>query len=105
MGNGIAASGGEIPRVRKIGNIVFLHGTVKSNTSWDLHENVITIPEGFRPNLNVICIQSANGTYRYKLQIKTDGKCIAANFTNNEHGNYKIPTGTIINFSASWLAK
>lgn len=105
MGNGIVASGGEIPRVRKIGNIIFLHGTVKNNTSWEQHENVITIPEGFRPNLNVICIQSAGGTYRYKLQIKTDGKCIAANFTNNEHGNYKIPTGTIINFNTSWLAE
>lgn len=105
MGNGIVASGGETPSVRKIGNIVFLHGTVKNNTSWETHDNIITIPEGFRPNLNVICIQSAGGTHRYKLQIKTSGGCMAANFTNNEHGNYKIQTGTIINFCTSWLVE
>lgn len=59
--NSWVAFGGseQVPRYRKIGDIVHVEGLMKSGTSG----GAFTLPSGFRPLLNVYFTSNANGSF------------------------------------------
>lgn len=92
LGNGLSVNGLE-PSVRRIGKQVFLRGKVKVGTKWSEHDSFLTIPSGYRPNVQWTFIQHAYGTFRYLLAVNSNGSCVANGLTNDQYGNYEIPIG------------
>ena len=103
MGNGLSAAEGQAPSVRKIGNVVYLRGSVTNGTTWSEHNAFLTIPLGYRPHVSARFIQWGYGTYRYTLSVEPTGTCIANHITNDQNGDFKIPSGSILRINCSWL--
>lgn len=103
MGNGLSAAEGQAPSVRKIGNTVYLRGSVTNSTSWSSHDSFLTIPSGYRPSVSARFIQWGYGTYRYTLSVEANGTCVADHVTNNQNGDFKIPSGSTLRINCSWL--
>ena len=103
MGNGINTAEGQAPSVRKIGNTVYLRGSVTNSTSWSSHDTFLTIPSGYRPSVSARFIQWGYGTYRYTLSVEANGTCIADHVTNDQNGDFKIPSGSTLRINCSWL--
>ena len=103
MGNGLSAAEGQAPSVRKIGNVVYLRGSITNGTSWSSHDSFLTIPSGYRPPVSARFIQWGYGTYRYTLSVESNGTCIADHVTNDQNGDFKIPSGSTLRINCSWL--
>ncbi len=95
-------SNGLQPSVRKIGKQVYLRGKIKVGDSWSKHNSFITIPSGYRPNVQWVFVQHAYGTFRYLLSVNTNGVCIAEGLVNDSYGNYEIPAGQNLDLYATW---
>ena len=103
MGNGLSAAEGQAPSVRKIGNVVYLRGSVTNGTTWSEHAAFLTIPSGYRPPISARFIQWGYGTYRYTLSVEPTGTCVANHITNDQNGDFKIPSGSTLRINCSWL--
>lgn len=103
MGNGLSAAEGQAPSVRKIGNVVYLRGSVTNGTTWSEHDAFLTIPSGYRPPISARFIQWGYGTYRYTLSVEPTGTCVANHITNDQNGDLKIPSGSTLRINCSWL--
>ena len=103
MGNGITPySSAEAPKVRRIGKVVYLRGCIKNGTAWSEHDNIVTIPSGYRPQVIHRCTQDAWGTFTYRFEVRTDGNCCANAITNDQYGNYEMPAGRWFQIDTSW---
>lgn len=107
MGNGIGAYSGTYnrPQVRKMGKLVHSRGIVTNSTTWQTHNNFITIPAGFRPSLNEYFVMQGSGSNRFLVTIASAGTCTAQKYSNNATANNTVPTGSWLNFSCSWLVE
>lgn len=107
MGNGISPHTGAYnrPQVRKIEKIVHLRGAVTNSTAWQIHNNIITIPAGFRPSGNENILQQGSGSNRYLLVVQTNGVCNAQRYTNNTTMNNTVPTGSWLCMHGSWFVE
>ena len=106
MGNGIKAYNNDIinvPKVRKIGNVVYLKGVVENTTTWQVHETFLKIPEGYRPSYKCVFVMQGSGSCRYNITALSNGKIIADRYTNNTTMNQTVPTGSWLNMYCSWI--
>ena len=101
----MTVTGGRTPQVRKIGNIVYMRGRVTTSTQWTQHDSIVTIPEGFRPSQDEVCIQTATGTYRYRLEVKPAGNVVANAITNDQYGNAETTKGYWFALNCSWTVE
>lgn len=85
------------PKVRKIGNMVILSGTVKSNTTWSKHDALIKIPDGYRPKKFERFICAATGQYMHRLDITPNGTCV-----DYILGGEKISSGEWLQLEGIW---
>lgn len=85
------------PKVRKIGNMVILSGTIKSNTTWSDHEALIKIPDGYRPKKYERFICAATGQYMHRLDIPPSGTC-----TDYILNGKRIPSGGWLQLEGIW---
>ena len=85
------------PKVRKIGNMVILSGTIKSNTTWSDHEALIKIPDGYRPKKYERFICAATGQYMHRLDIPPSGTC-----TDYILNGKQIPSGGWLQLEGIW---
>ncbi len=85
------------PKVRKIGNMVILSGTIKSNTTWSNHDALIKIPDGYRPKKYERFICAATGQYMHRLDIPPSGTC-----TDYILNGKQIPSGGWLQLEGIW---
>lgn len=85
------------PKVRKIGNMVILSGTIKSNTTWSDHDALIKIPDGYRPKKYERFICAATGQYMHRLDIPPSGTC-----TDHILNGKQIPSGGWLQLEGIW---
>lgn len=92
------------PKIRRIGDIVYLRGAVKNLDSWTTHDSIITIPEEFCPiGCQHYSIQQGSGSNRYLLTINENGKCEASRYSNNTTMNNSVPVESWLNMYTSWF--
>ena len=105
LGNGIVSYGsGYAPRVRRIGKQVMFVGKVKNNTSWNIHDNIFTIPSGFRPSIERETQQKATGFCSYKLTVRTNGVCQADCVIDGKGGTgVKLAVGSFYSIADTWF--
>lgn len=80
-----------------------MRGRVKTSTTWEQHDSMITIPEGFRPEIDTPFIQSSSGSFRYRMEIMTTGKVVANGITNNTYGNYTAEVDQWFALESTWV--
>lgn len=80
-----------------------MRGRVTTSTQWTQHDSIVRIPDGFRPSQDEAFIQTATGTFRYRLEIKQAGNVIANAITNDQYGNAETKDGYWFSLSCSWL--
>lgn len=107
MGNGISPHSGTYnrPQVRKMGKTVHLRGAVTNSTTWQTHDNIITIPAGFRPSVTEAFLMQGSGSNRYLLMIQSGGNCNAQRYTNNTTMSNTVPTGSWLCMYATWMVE
>lgn len=104
-GNGITPySENERVKVRKIGNIVYLSGTVTNTTKWKDHQNFLTLPDKkLAPKVESRFIMQGSGSNRYLLTVKTNGVITASRYSNNANTSNELDLKQWLNVYTSWV--
>jgi hypothetical protein len=103
-GNGIVPyTSNSNARVRKIGNIVFLQGTLKNNTAWSTHDSILTFDKKFAPSQESRFLCQGSGLNRFLLTVRTTGICKAERYGTNQSQGITIKTGAWLNVFATWV--
>ena len=84
---------------------VHLRGAVTNSTTWQTHDNIITIPAGFRPSVTEAFLMQGSGSNRYLLMIQSGGNCNAQRYTNNTTMSNTVPTGSWLCMYATWMVE
>ena len=90
-------------RVRKIGNIVFLQGTLKNNTAWSTHDSILTFDKKFAPSQESRFLCQGSGLNRFLLTVRTTGICKVERYGTNQSQGITIKTGSWLNVFATWV--
>ena len=90
-------------RVRKIGNIVFLQGTLKNNTAWSTHDSILTFDKKFAPSQESRFLCQGSGLNRFLLTVRTTGICKVERYGTNQSQGITIKTGAWLNVFATWV--
>nr|DAY93421.1 MAG TPA: receptor binding protein [Caudoviricetes sp.] len=103
-GNGIVPyTSNSNARVRKIGNIVFLQGTLKNNTAWSTHDSILTFDKKFAPSQESRFLCQGSGLNRFLLTVRTTGICKVERYGTNQSQGITIKTGAWLNVFATWV--
>ena len=103
-GNGIVPyTSNSNARVRKIGNIVFLQGTLKNNTAWSTHDSILTFDKKFAPSQERRFLCQGSGLNRFLLTVRTTGICKVERYGTNQSQGITIKTGAWLNVFATWV--
>ena len=103
-GNGIVPyTSNSNARVRKIGNIVFLQGTLKNNTAWSTHVSILTFDKKFAPSQESRFLCQGSGLNRFLLTVRTTGICKVERYGTNQSQGITIKTGAWLNVFATWV--
>ena len=103
-GNGIVPyTSNSNARVRKIGNIVFLQGTLKNNTAWSTHDSILTFDKKFAPSQESRFLCQGSGLNRFLLTVRTTGICKVERYGINQSQGITIKTGAWLNVFATWV--
>ena len=103
-GNGIVPyTSNSTARVRKIGNIVFLQGTLKNNTAWSTHDSILTFDKKFAPSQESRFLCQGSGLNRFLLTVRTTGICKVERYGTNQSQGITIKTGAWLNVFATWV--
>ena len=103
-GNGIVPyTSNSNARVRKIGNIVFLQGTLKNNTAWSTHDSILTFDKKFAPSQESRFLCQGSGLNRFLLTVRTTGICKVERYGTNQSQGITIKTGALLNVFATWV--
>ena len=103
-GNGIVRyTSNSNARVRKIGNIVFLQGTLKNNTAWSTHDSILTFDKKFAPSQESRFLCQGSGLNRFLLTVRTTGICKVERYGTNQSQGITIKTGAWLNVFATWV--
>ena len=103
-GNGIVPyTSNSNARVRKIGNIVFLQGTLKNNTAWSTHDSILTFDKKFAPSQESRFLCQGSGLNRFLLTVRTTGICKVERYGTNQSQGITIKTGAWLNVVATWV--
>lgn len=103
-GNGIVPyTSNSNARVRKIGNIVFLQGTLKNNTAWSTHDSILTFDKKFAPSQESRFLCQGSGLNRFLLTVRTTGICKVERYGTNQSQGITIKTGSWLNVFATWV--
>lgn len=103
-GNGIVPyTSNSNARVRKIGNIVFLQGTLKNNTAWSTHDSILTFDKKFAPSQESRFLCQGSGLNRFLLTVRTTGICKVERYGTNQSQGITIKTGAWLNIFATWV--
>lgn len=76
-----AYQAGSEPRYRRIGKVVHLEGVIKPTASIALTTTdveLFTLPEGYRPDMQIIQLNQGSGTSFWMLRVKIDGTVTVA---------------------------
>ena len=88
-------------RVRKIGNIVFLQGTLKNNTAWSTHDSILTFDKKFAPSQESRFLCQGSGLNRFLLTVRTTGICKVERYGTTK--SITVETGAWLNVFATWV--
>lgn len=103
-GNGIVPyTSNSNARVRKIGNIVFLQGTLKNNTAWSTHDSILTFDKKFAPSQESRFLCQGSGLNRFLLTVRTTGICKVERYGTNQSQGITIKTGAWLNVFVTWV--
>ena len=103
-GNGIVPyTSNSNARVRKIGNIVFLQGTLKNNTAWSTHDSILTFDKKFAPSQESRFLCQGSELNRFLLTVRTTGICKVERYGTNQSQGITIKTGAWLNVFATWV--
>ena len=103
-GNGIVPyTSNSNARVRKIGNIVFLQGTLKNDTEWSTHDSILTFDKKFAPSQESRFLCQGSGLNRFLLTVRTTGICKVERYGTNQSQGITIKTGAWLNVFATWV--
>ena len=95
-GNGIVPyTSNSNARVRKIGNIVFLQGTLKNNTAWSTHDSILTFDKKFAPSQESRFLCQGSGLNRFLLTVRTTGICKVERYGTTK--SITVETGAWLN--------
>ena len=101
-GNGIVPyTSNSNARVRKIGNIVFLQGTLKNNTGWSTHDSILTFDKKFAPSQESRFLCQGSGLNRFLLTVRTTGICKVERYGTTK--SITVETGAWLNVFATWV--
>lgn len=101
-GNGIVPyTSNSNARVRKIGNIVFLQGTLKNNTAWSTHDSILTFDKKFAPSQESRFLCQGSGLNRFLLIVRTTGICKVERYGTTK--SITVETGAWLNVFATWV--
>lgn len=101
-GNGIVPyTSNSNARVRKIGNIVFLQGTLKNNTAWSTHDSILTFDKKFAPSQESRFLCQGSGLNRFLLTVRTTGICKVERYGTTK--SITVKTGAWLNVFATWV--
>lgn len=101
-GNGIVPyASNSKARVRKIGNIVFLQGTLKNNTAWSTHDSILTFDKKFAPSQESRFLCQGSGLNRFLLTVRTTGICKVERYGTTK--SITVETGAWLNVFATWV--
>lgn len=101
-GNGIVPyTSNSNARVRKIGNIVFLQGTLKNNTAWSTHDSILTFDKKFAPSQESRFLCQGSGLNRFLLTVRTTGICKVGRYGTTK--SITVETGAWLNVFATWV--
>jgi hypothetical protein len=101
-GNGIVPyTSNSNARVRKIGNIVFLQGTLKNNTPWSTHDSILTFDKKFAPSQESRFLCQGSGLNRFLLTVRTTGICKVERYGTTK--SITVETGAWLNVFATWV--
>lgn len=101
-GNGIVPyTSNSHARVRKIGNIVFLQGTLKNNTAWSTHDSILTFDKKFAPSQESRFLCQGSGLNRFLLTVRTTGICKVERYGTTK--SITVETGAWLNVFATWV--
>lgn len=101
-GNGIVPyTSNSNARVRKIGNIVFLQGTLKNNTAWSTHDSILTFDKKFAPSQESRFLCQGSGLNRFLLTVRTTGICKVERYGTTK--SITVETGAWLNVFATWV--
>lgn len=101
-GNGIVPyTSNSNARVRKIGNIVFLQGTLKNNTAWSKHDSILTFDKKFAPSQESRFLCQGSGLNRFLLTVRTTGICKVERYGTTK--SITVETGAWLNVFATWV--
>lgn len=101
-GNGIVPyTSNSNARVRKIGNIVFLQGTLKNNTAWSTHDSILTFDKKFAPSQESRFLCQGSGLNRFLLTVRTTGICKVERYGTTKR--ITVETGAWLNVFATWV--
>lgn len=101
-GNGIVPyTSNSNARVRKIGNIVFLQGTLKNNTAWSTHDSILTFDKKFAPSQESRFLCQGSGLNRFLLTVRTTGICKVERYGTTK--SITVGTGAWLNVFATWV--
>lgn len=101
-GNGIVPyTSNSNARVRKIGNIVFLQGTLKNNTEWSTHDSILTFDKKFAPSQESRFLCQGSGLNRFLLTVRTTGICKVERYGTTK--SITVGTGAWLNVFATWV--
>lgn len=101
-GNGIVPyTSNSNARVRKIGNIVFLQGTLKNNTAWSTHDSILTFDKKFAPSQESRFLCQGSRLNRFLLTVRTTGICKVERYGTTK--SITVETGAWLNVFATWV--
>lgn len=101
-GNGIVPyTSNSNARVRKIGNIVFLQGTLKNNTAWSTHDSILTFDKKFAPSQESRFLCQGSGLNRFLLTVRTTGICKVERYGTTK--SITVEAGAWLNVFATWV--
>ena len=101
-GNGIVPyTSNSNARVLKIGNIVFLQGTLKNNTAWSTHDSILTFDKKFAPSQESRFLCQGSGLNRFLLTVRTTGICKVERYGTTK--SITVETGAWLNVFATWV--
>ena len=107
LGRNFTSYGGDLPKYRKIGNIVSIVGSVKPTVS-NIGENtnsyeILTLPVGYRPPImDLVYICQGSGICTWMMIISTNG---VVSFSRYREGGRKVGASTTewLPFSATFM--
>ena len=98
---------GEYPRVIRMGNVVFLEGSLSPSKTLTMSSTsnqytMCTIPEGYRPPREMAILCQGSSLCTWLLRLSTAGACILERYSKG--GSYVQPaSGNWLPFSAVWI--